>query len=89
MESGVPGDMTYKRLLTVSSRDVEVEYNLLNVYPIPELSMDVATLPENKLKNRYIDALPCNFWKNNIIMTVVPGPFGYALFTHSRILCYR
>lgn len=60
MESDVPGDMNFKQLLAKTPREIEAEYNLLNRYLDSNFSADVAVMPQNKFKNRYVNTLPCN-----------------------------
>lgn len=55
----VPGDMNFKQLLTKTPQEIETEYNLLDICLKSNLSMVVATMPENRWKNRYINTLPC------------------------------
>lgn len=59
MESGLPGDMNAKQLLAKGPQEIETEFNLLAMYVKSSPSADVAAMPQNGFKNRYVNALPC------------------------------
>lgn len=59
MESGFPGDMNAKQLLAKGIQEIETEFNLLAMYVKSNPSADVAVMPQNRFKNRYVNALPC------------------------------
>lgn len=68
-ESGLSGDMNFKQVLTKSPQEIEAEYNLLNIYLKSNPSTDVAMMPQNKLKNRYINTMPCKI-KSKLLFVV-------------------
>lgn len=58
-EPGLPSDMNFKHLWAKTSEEIEAEYDLLNMYFKSNFTTDVALMPQNKFKNRYINTLPC------------------------------
>lgn len=59
MESGLPADVNFKQLLAKYPQEIGAEYDLLNVCLKLIPSTDVALMPQNRSKNRYINTLPC------------------------------
>lgn len=57
--SDIPVDITFNQLLSKTSREMETEFNLLDVYSELSHSSNIAMEPQNKSKNRYSDILPC------------------------------
>ncbi|XP_025205820.1 tyrosine-protein phosphatase 10D isoform X2 [Melanaphis sacchari] len=59
--SGVPNDMNFKHLLAKTPEEIEAEYDLLNVYSKSNFTTNVAMMPQNKFKNRYVNTLPYDY----------------------------
>ncbi|VVC45169.1 Fibronectin type III,Protein-tyrosine phosphatase-like,PTP type protein phosphatase,Tyrosine [Cinara cedri] len=60
-KSDLPGDMSVKQLLDKKTHEIEAEYDLLSMYLKSNPSIDVATIPQNKFKNRYSNVLPYDY----------------------------
>jgi len=58
-DSSLLEDMNLKQTAMKSPQQIEAEYNLLSIYLKSNPSIDVAMMPQNKFKNRYINTLPC------------------------------
>ncbi|XP_001944639.2 phosphatidylinositol phosphatase PTPRQ isoform X1 [Acyrthosiphon pisum] len=65
-EPGLPSDMNFKHLWAKTPQEIEAEYDLLNMYSKSNFTTDVAVMPQNKFKNRYINALPYDY--NRVIL---------------------
>ncbi|KAL4108189.1 hypothetical protein QTP88_018430 [Uroleucon formosanum] len=65
-EPGLPSDMNFKHLWAKTSEEIEAEYDLLNMYFKSNFTTDVALMPQNKFKNRYINTLPYDY--NRVIL---------------------
>lgn len=55
----MPSDMDFEQLFEKTPEDMDTEYNLIDVFLKSNPSTYIATLPQNRSKNRYSDILPC------------------------------
>ncbi|XP_050442897.1 phosphatidylinositol phosphatase PTPRQ-like isoform X3 [Adelges cooleyi] len=72
------GEMSYAQLLSKSPQQIESEFNILTDYAKNPATTDVALMPQNKSKNRYINILPYDY--NRVTINSTDGDYINASY---------